>query len=611
MHFLTSLSYIQCFSALCFVKLAISNDVRAAYYCQEVNNYPYDLASNQTYGNVSLYCNIPANVSRVLVEKELRHRLFSRMRISSNENTEIAITVFCNKTRTIVELPWYPDIPLLVYVKVEHCRVYQTKKSVNDVGLAASNIKVLTLVNCVINHIFITSAIICEAMPNLVTLTVKKAELSSSLKNATLAPVSSEDNVWKSFCSRQPSLKHVDFSHNWWFSEVHVSYLSPYVRLQSIDISETTVNGFEANNALVKPLFQIGTFPNITYINLSGISGGSCISRFVDNRGLKEPIVHVIMHDIVAFILMSEDIDVMKKLNGVIFDIRNDYLVCPNHATKIGARLVNEEIFQPGGRYYYVSQLECYTSDKSVASRKIRLSEMQEYCFHCLPMPNTTMASIISLAIVISVLLLSLPFAVHYRRNLLILLHGIKILVAVQKFRKKNCKIYLSFDENDFNFVKPLADKLECEYGYNVYQQRRNSTPGEAEVDEMVRAINQADYAILVCSPSYIKNDWCVEECRQAFFKMVQERLDYMIVLLLDDITNIFGRNQQITIDDENNDSNHQISVTVDKKNEDLIDIQWCVSNCKTIQTGSSFFWLTLIYELRKQSGSDKRQVHV
>ena len=585
---------------LCSVDSVVSSEISKksnATYCQVVNSSSYDEASNQLYGDISLNCTLPDD-SEIDVVNALKL-------LQLSDGQTVAVSILCSDPEMAdVYLPWYPDWPHLIYVKVKNCWVYQCteydefcfkENNVDDIeenrtdstSEAVSNIEVLTLINCVVNDIYINNSRgLCDIMPNLRTLTIRNSVLDIISSGNALQQLNDSVKEELPSCSLQLPLRHVDFSYNYWFSEAFIQYLLPYKRLKSIDLTDTAVNGRKERS--LRPLFHIGTFPEITSINLSLTLGGSSISRFVDNRAVKDPIVHIVMHNIVNFFLSPEDLDAMKKLNGIMFDIHHDYLACPHHKAVIGALLANEEIFQPGAKYHYVSLLECFKSD-NVTSEKIQLSKLHKYCFYCLPMSRTTIAVIVILAVVIGLLLVSLPLSIRYRGKLLVLLHWVKISISPQKFKLRKCVLHLSYDKNDYYYVKSLVDKLECEFGYTVYLQSRNATPGEAEIDEIVGIINKAHYTVLLCSSSFITNDWCVTECRQAFFRMVHERRNYLVAILLEDIANIFGTHQQKT-------------ANIDEDNENLADIHWCVRNCSTISKNSFLFWPTLIYKLRKPS---------
>ena len=78
-----------------------------------------------------------------------------------------------------------------------------------------------------------------------------------------------------------------------------------------------------------------------------------------------------------------------------------------------------------------------------------------------------------------------------------------------------------------------LMPKLEDEHGFKLCVHDRDFVPGSYIEDNITKAIDWSRRTIVVVTPEYTNSYWCNVEFLQATQKALNERVDFLIVVLL------------------------------------------------------------------------------
>jgi hypothetical protein len=144
----------------------------------------------------------------------------------------------------------------------------------------------------------------------------------------------------------------------------------------------------------------------------------------------------------------------------------------------------------------------------------------------------------------------------------------------------KQPKVFVVYDEQDTEYVSRVARRLESR-GYRLCLQHRDISAGVARSDGIQTALSQCRYALMICSPAYVRNEWTVWTHGVALLNEVNKRPGSLVIILCD------GATQAI------------------REQEDNEDVKWSFDNNPTIKTNTCFFWIRLYYALRQQGDSD------
>ena len=98
--------------------------------------------------------------------------------------------------------------------------------------------------------------------------------------------------------------------------------------------------------------------------------------------------------------------------------------------------------------------------------------------------------------------------------------------------------VFISYSSLDYKWVCfDLLPKLENHNPpYRVCVHDRDFMPGAYIEDNIMEAVQSSRRMILVLSQNYLKSEWCMLEFRAAHNKVLNERTNYLILVLYDDV---------------------------------------------------------------------------
>ena len=97
---------------------------------------------------------------------------------------------------------------------------------------------------------------------------------------------------------------------------------------------------------------------------------------------------------------------------------------------------------------------------------------------------------------------------------------------------------FVSFSGNDVDWVvNTLQRRLEThDPPYKLCIHHRDFEPGVPIVENIWKSLDQSKRMLVVLSPSYATSDWCLMEFRAAHQKVMEDRMKYLILILLEDV---------------------------------------------------------------------------
>lgn len=102
-------------------------------------------------------------------------------------------------------------------------------------------------------------------------------------------------------------------------------------------------------------------------------------------------------------------------------------------------------------------------------------------------------------------------------------------------------KIYdalLSYSKDDLPWVvDTLLKSLETQDPpYKVCFHHRDFLVGAAIEENILKSVDQSKRMLMVLSPSFARSEWCLLEFRAAHRKVSEDRMNYLIIILFDDV---------------------------------------------------------------------------
>ena len=97
---------------------------------------------------------------------------------------------------------------------------------------------------------------------------------------------------------------------------------------------------------------------------------------------------------------------------------------------------------------------------------------------------------------------------------------------------------FVSFSSNDVDWaVNTLQRRLEThDPPYKLCIYHRDFEPGVPIEENIWRSLDQSKRMLVVLSSSYATSDWCLMEFRAAHRKVIEDRMKYLILILLEDL---------------------------------------------------------------------------
>ncbi|XP_022794422.1 protein toll-like [Stylophora pistillata] len=97
---------------------------------------------------------------------------------------------------------------------------------------------------------------------------------------------------------------------------------------------------------------------------------------------------------------------------------------------------------------------------------------------------------------------------------------------------------FVSYSGNDYRWVlNTLWDRLENhDPPYTLCVHDRDFQVGKTIQENIFKSVDQSKRMIMVLSNNFLKSEWCLLEFRAAHRKVLEERTNYIIIILLDDV---------------------------------------------------------------------------
>ena len=104
--------------------------------------------------------------------------------------------------------------------------------------------------------------------------------------------------------------------------------------------------------------------------------------------------------------------------------------------------------------------------------------------------------------------------------------------------QEKDYDAFVSFSCKDANWVlKTLLPHLEApQYGFHLCVHDRDFVPGVAIIKNIMTAIECSRQTILILTPDFTKSGWCDLEFQAAHKRALDDRSNYLIVVLLKEV---------------------------------------------------------------------------
>ena len=97
---------------------------------------------------------------------------------------------------------------------------------------------------------------------------------------------------------------------------------------------------------------------------------------------------------------------------------------------------------------------------------------------------------------------------------------------------------FISYSGDDHQWVvETLQQTLENhDPPYKLCFHHRDFRAGAPIVENILKSVDQSKRMLMVLSPSFARSEWCLLEFRTAHRKVIEDRMNYLIIILLDDV---------------------------------------------------------------------------
>ncbi|XP_071540595.1 uncharacterized protein [Panulirus ornatus] len=145
---------------------------------------------------------------------------------------------------------------------------------------------------------------------------------------------------------------------------------------------------------------------------------------------------------------------------------------------------------------------------------------------------------IIAVSICLSVVMTSLTF---YKKRWYVryVMYLVKMRATAQKEDDDNYfyDTFVCYSQADRQWVfEHLVSKLEDDGRYRVCVHERDFTVGQEITENIINSVERSRKVVVVLSPSFVESSWCMFELQMASNKILDERKNKLILLLLEPI---------------------------------------------------------------------------
>ena len=97
---------------------------------------------------------------------------------------------------------------------------------------------------------------------------------------------------------------------------------------------------------------------------------------------------------------------------------------------------------------------------------------------------------------------------------------------------------FISYSGDDHRWVvETFQQRLEeHDPPYKLCFHYRDFRAGAPIVENILKSVDQSKRMLMVLSPSFARSEWCLLEFRAAHRKVIEDRMNYLIIILLDDV---------------------------------------------------------------------------
>ena len=97
---------------------------------------------------------------------------------------------------------------------------------------------------------------------------------------------------------------------------------------------------------------------------------------------------------------------------------------------------------------------------------------------------------------------------------------------------------FVSYSGNDYHWVvNTLQERLENhDPPYKLCVHHRDFLVGAPIQENILNSVDQSKRMLMVLSQNFVRSEWCLLEFRAAHRKVLQERMNYLIIILFDDV---------------------------------------------------------------------------
>ena len=144
---------------------------------------------------------------------------------------------------------------------------------------------------------------------------------------------------------------------------------------------------------------------------------------------------------------------------------------------------------------------------------------------------------------------------------------------------------FVSYSGRDHHWVvNTLQKQLENHQPpYKLCIHDREFVVGAPIQENIVNSVNQSKRMLMILSRSFLESEWCLLEFRAAHHKVLKERMNYLIIILFDDVD--FAK-----LDDE---------------------MRLYMRTNTYLSVGNKWFWEKLFYAMPQSSNGELRQTHL
>ncbi len=114
------------------------------------------------------------------------------------------------------------------------------------------------------------------------------------------------------------------------------------------------------------------------------------------------------------------------------------------------------------------------------------------------------------------------------------------------KSRDREFDVFMSYANQDGQFVRKIAARLEGKYKIELHQ--RNFVPGLTISSNIHNAVRNSNCAVIILTQNYLESEWCQEELTQSILENASDKHYRLIFICMQDVAtfNIEGLDPEI-----------------------------------------------------------------